>query len=532
MAHTVLGIDLGSRTVKLVELEVGLRTLRLISSKVRSVSQTSPQGGVADELSLSGAAIGDTLGRRRGTFVAEETHAALWGDGTTLRLLELPFGEDRKIASVLGYELEGQIPFAIEDYLYDHSVVRRERNSSRVLVSAARREHVQALLNALKGAGVDPRTVGIAPLAYGPLGAFLPASEGPTAIVDVGHRRTNVCIVGAGDDSGVPRFARTLLGGGHDVTERLRTVLGIGYEEAESVKHADTALPGEAIAAPLQQRLSHEAAASLVPLVRDLRQTLAANESRGGGAVSRIVVCGGGSRLQGMAPWLEKQMGVPVEPFRIEPESGLLPPDLQPVGQAMLAQALGLALRGAGRTDLPDLRQRDLAYRGDVSVMRGKLFHVAAAVLIVLGLATANGFAALSSMEKEKRLLEPQLRKATAALFGKPEVDGAAIKRHLQLGDKAEGPPIADMTALDVLNEISSHAPPATEMRLDVMELEIKPKKTYLKAKADSVAAVDSLVEGLKKSECVEEIQKGRISDTGGQEVQKQFSLTIQTKCF
>jgi len=532
MAHTVLGVDLGAHTVKIVELEIGLRTLRLISSKVRSVGR--PEGAAigADTVALAGLALAETLGRRKGPYTVEEAHAALWGDQMTLRVLDLPFSEDKKIESVLGYELESQVPFAIDDLIYDYVVVDRERSASRVLVSAARRESVAALLAALDSAGVDPRTVGSAPLAYAPLGAYLPAAEGPTAIVDIGHLRTNVCLLGGGDEQGELRFARTLLGGGHQVTERLRTVLGVSYEEAESLKHNETGLPGESAPAPLQQRLAQEASQALVPLARDLRQTLAAAETRFSQPVTRVVICGGGARLRGMAPWLEEQIGVPVEPLSIPPESGLLPSDLHPAGQAMLAQALSLALRGVGRSVLPDLRQRELAYRGDVSVLRGKLFHVAAAVLVVLALATANGYAALTSLHKERELLEPRLRSASTELFGQPELDHAAVTRRLTLGDKAEGPPIAELTALDVMDEISRHTPPNTEVRLDVQELEIKPKKTYLKATTDSAAAVDALVEALKKSPCVAEIQKGRISDVGGQNLQKQFTLTIETKCF
>jgi general secretion pathway protein L len=447
--------------------------------------------------------------------------------------MEMPFSEDKKIDSVLGFELESQIPFAIEELLHDYVVVRRDKTSSQLLVAAARQGHVRELLGTLEGAGVDPRTIAVAPLAYAPLGAFLSPVEGPTAIVDIGHVRTNVCVLHGGEASTLAMFARTLLGGGDTVTRRFKDALGIPYEEAEAIKHNEAALPGAEVGhTALHQRLAEEAALALAPLARDLRQTLAAAESRDGARPTRVVICGGGARLRGMAAWLEGQVGLRVEPLSVPVETGLLPADLHPPGQAMLAQALGLALRGAERTELPDLRQRDLAYRGDVSVLRGKLFQIAVSILVLLGLATANGFATLAVLRKEREILEPRLRAASTELFGTPEIDGAAIERRLKMGDKAEGPPIAEKTALDVIDEISRHTPPSTEVRLDVQELEIKPKKTYLKATTDSAASVDALVAGLEKSPCVSAIQKGRISDVGGQAAQKQFTLTIETKCF
>jgi len=63
-----------------------------------------------------------------------------------------------------------------------------------------------------------------------------------------------------------------------------------------------------------------------------------------------------------------------------------------------------------------------------------------------------------------------------------------------------------------------------------VLELDIKPKKTFIKGTIASAAAVDEIVTALKTIRCFEDIQKGPIQNVVGQDV-KQFTLTISGKC-
>src|SRR6185312_9011894 len=97
-------------------------------------------------------------------------------------------------------------------------------------------------------------------------------------------------------------------------------------------------------------------------------------------------------------------------------------------------------------------------------------------------------------------------------------------------------------TAYDVLDEISKHVPAGDKGKLDITQLEIKPKKTYMKGTVETAAQVDDLVAELKKIDCFENIETGKIStvtarpsgdnptDDKPREL-KQFDLTITTTC-
>jgi len=98
------------------------------------------------------------------------------------------------------------------------------------------------------------------------------------------------------------------------------------------------------------------------------------------------------------------------------------------------------------------------------------------------------------------------------------------------------------MTAYDLLDEISHHVPSGDKGKLDITELDIKPKKTYMKGTVESAAEFDELAKELEKIDCFDKVEKGKISTvtappsgdnpTGekAREV-KQFDLTITTTC-
>ncbi len=135
------------------------------------------------------------------------------------------------------------------------------------------------------------------------------------------------------------------------------------------------------------------------------------------------------------------------------------------------------------------------------------------------------------------------MKKETIDLFGVERTDAKTVSEEVKGGPKGQsGPPIPTVTAFDVLDEISRRAPASDKMQLDITELDIKPKKTYLKATAATGQQVEDLTEALKKIECFEDVQPGKVStvsgptgtDKEGKEQKselKQFTLTIVTTC-
>src|SRR5437763_13769285 len=98
MAHTVCGIDLGTYSVKLALLEAGFRQTTL-----RGLDEIMVPPGDAPLLDRQMQAAREALSH----FGGEVTpFVAIPGDQLSVRMLDLPFSEARKIDQVVGYELE------------------------------------------------------------------------------------------------------------------------------------------------------------------------------------------------------------------------------------------------------------------------------------------------------------------------------------------------------------------------------------------------------------------------------------------
>src|SRR5262245_28578518 len=184
MAHTICGIDVGAYSVKFAFLEVGFRTHRL-----RGLMETAVPAGEEPLLQRQMEAVREGLAQVSGEVTP---YLAVGGDQLSVRVLELPFSDSRKIEQVIGFELEGQIVHAIEDVVFDHLVVGQRPEGSTVMAAAARREDLAAIIAAAEERNIHPRALFAAPLIYRtllPLAVDAKAADAIPcqAVLDFGH---------------------------------------------------------------------------------------------------------------------------------------------------------------------------------------------------------------------------------------------------------------------------------------------------------------------------------------------------------
>jgi Tfp pilus assembly PilM family ATPase len=618
MAHPICGIDVGAYSIKFVVFEVGFRQSVFRGAFEELVGEGHPGVGVGGGAAASAAAAAagaesvEPLLIRQARAVREglqrvssdsTLYLAVPGDQLSLRSLELPFVDPRKIDQVIGFELEGQMVHSLDDVIFDHVVVRRGDGGSTVVAAAARQEDVSALLEALRNEGIDPRALFAAPIIYHALGIAPEGADGtarsdgaslevdgpdqpdepdePTqtnlpAIVDLGHLRTNLFV---GQDGG-RMFARTITRGGHHLTEALASALGVDRDRAERIKRTDARLlvPGVAadrragapgpVLAPTAGAVKLDAIlrGALAPLIRDLRQTLASVRATGGTDISRLQVTGGAARLKGMLPFLEQELGIPVT-YLMVPNvmQGGAPLDTSAVlaslrsaeaqldrdGAVAFEQDIDLAMTmrlpraasestpfalataialGASRGEREiDLRRGPFVYRANFSVLRQKALHLGvlgAALLAVVGL---DVYASLSNLGAERKQLDAQLKVATQEVFGQSRTDAKEVALAMRKGFREELAPVPRATAFDLFEQISKRVPAADRIKLDIAEIDIRPKKTFIKGTVDSATAVDEIAERLKEIDCYEEVTKGAVTEVSDES--KQFTLNVTSRC-
>jgi hypothetical protein len=192
-----------------------------------------------------------------------------------------------------------------------------------------------------------------------------------------------------------------------------------------------------------------------------------------------------------------------------------------------LSTAIGLAASGGSREI--DLRRGPFVYSVSFSALRQKAPHLvflAASLLVAAGF---DVFASLSNLGDERKGLDARLKTATQELFGQPRSDAKEVTQLLRKGFKEELAPIPRATAYDLLDQISKKVPSDDEIVLDITELDIRPKKTFIKGTVDSATAVDEIAEKLKEIDCYEDVTKGTVTEVSGDA--KQFTLSVASKC-
>jgi len=540
MAHTITGIDLGSRSVKFAVLDVGFRRVR-----VNSAFEEPVPPGEAPLAERQAEALRAGLARLPS---GSTIHVALPGEMLALRVLDLPFSDARKVEQVVGYELEGQIMHDLSEVVMDHVILSAasadgsEAAGSRALAIAARTDEIAAFLASLKQSGVDPRTLYVTPVIYQALLAEEPAETTPAGcrlFVDLGHRHSQLCFL-RGNEA---MFGRTSNHAGEELTLALVQASRDKwtFAQAEQAKHTYGFVPSRAQppGTAAQRQLGPVCRDALAPFLRDLRQTLASFRAQNKTPVESILLAGGGSRLQGLADFLQEELGIPTSLWPAPPAAEATESDEVDevsvvdeegsASRARLALAHALAWAGVRGHKQLDLRRGSFQYRVSFSIVRQKAAHLALLVGAVLACAAVDGTIALRRLSSEQQQLKEKLRLATKELFGAPRFDATEVTAALKRSFRDEMAPLPRVTAYDLLDQISRKMPAADQVAIDVQDLDIKTKKTTIKGTVDSAAALDDVVAKLKEIDCFEEINKGPLTEVSGGA--KQFSLTINSKC-
>jgi len=476
----VVGLDIGSRSVKAVLFERGFRGLELSSFHKADFDPADAEG----------------LSRALREIVSHLSPSAtvvtrLPGDRVLLRFLDMPITDARKLDAVIPFEVESLIPYELEDLILDHAVVRRNADGgSRVMVAAARRDDVRLSLEQLAASGIEPRFIAAGPTALGALVTAAPAlGQGVIALVDAGFSRTDVCLLSEGKVT----FVRTISGGMADLANA-HVSMGGSLDDLERLDIAATDVRGA----------GSRAAAEFV--AKEIRRTLMAAEMETGLVPGKLVLFGGLAKLRGFAALVERTSHVLVEPIALAgaewAKNGLT--------QSMETEAavsVALAFRVVADPSVAgvNFRRDEFSWKRDVKELSGILTRAVVMGLILALLAGINYGVKERLLAGEKKKLDKAIAEEVLAAF--PD----APKDRLKDGDAAVSIMRGNVdeatqrlsalggggvSAIDVLRAISDVTPAG--MYIDVKEYELSESKVRMKCVLDSYEASDKLVAALK----------------------------------
>lgn len=360
MANTVVGVDIGSSTLRAVELQdAGKPRPTVVRFGEIALLPGSVRGGEVLEPHTVASAL-----RRLWSTAGFRSRNVILGMGNQrvlVRDLSVPRMSAERIRESLPFLVQDMLPVPVVDAVLDFYPVAETSGGEGTgeqgpmvagLLVAAVKDAVMANVKAVQLAGLNPVEVDLLPFALSRALGSGARGAGVVAIVDVGAATTNVLIT----IDGVPQFARIIPAGGDDLTQALAMKLDLAPDEAERYKRTLGLASGKV---PDQHRVAVETIYEVTSeLLASLRNTIGyfVNQ-RGLAAVGQIVLSGGGAQLPGFARALSELTVTPVvsgDPFEgiaqartaRSPKKTGTGGDVQPAPQNM-AVALGLALGSA-----------------------------------------------------------------------------------------------------------------------------------------------------------------------------------------
>ncbi|HEX5627783.1 MAG TPA: type IV pilus assembly protein PilM [Actinomycetota bacterium] len=380
MARTRIGVDVGSTAVRVAEVAAGD-----IPVIVRAAQVPLRPGVVEAGEVRQPEAVAEALRElwSKSGVKSKQVNLGVGNQRVVVREVALPWLPEKELRDTLGFQVQEFIPMPADEAVLDFDPLgemdQGGRRMVRILLVAAHKPMVNALVGAALAAKLDPQGVDLSPFAVtravgtGDSGLDLDSS-GDEAIVDIGAQVTSICV----HDRGVIRFVRMLPSGGRDITLAIASALGVDDEMAERLKRGERfqgiaaagRLPAPADTLPTDtlpaDTLGSESPRG-VPVgisdpgeVRDLALARAGafvDEVRSSlefytaqmpdAQIGRVLVVGGGSRLDGLLELLQERLPVPVDRGRLFERAKSeveLSAEASAEAEAVLSVAVGLAI--------------------------------------------------------------------------------------------------------------------------------------------------------------------------------------------
>jgi type IV pilus assembly protein PilM len=344
----VVGLDIGSSTVKAVELRPSGRSYKVVAFG----SEPVPSDTIVDGAIIDAGAVADAIrrlldGRKIKT---RDVVASLSGNSVIVKKINLPVMTEAELAESIYWEAEQYIPFDIQDVNLDYQILSsapsaESRGGMEVLLVAAKKEKINDYTEVIRQAGRQPVVVDVDAFAVQNAyeANYEPDGDSVVALLNAGASGININIV-SGDQS---LFTRDISMGGNAYTEAVQKELSLPFDDAERLKKGESvAGAGPDDVHPILRAVTENLLLEIQKTFDFFKATAAADR------IDRILVSGGTSKVEGFGEMLADRFGTAVErfdPFRKIQIDGRKfgyehLADVAPVS----AVAVGLALRRAG----------------------------------------------------------------------------------------------------------------------------------------------------------------------------------------
>ena len=343
--QSVAGLDIGSSSIKMVELDGKANNLNLVSLGFENLPDDSIIDGQIMELNVVSDCIQNVCSNYQ--VNADHVVTGVSGHSVIIKNIVLPPMSREELEESIDWHAEEHIPYDLSDVSLDYQITENSADSTHVLIAACKRERIDNIRQAIQLAGKQPVAIDVDTFALQNCYEvnYQPVESDVVTLLNIGASTMNVNIV-KGTRS---LFTRDITVGGSQFTDVLQRSLGLSFQQAEAMKrgvsHAVEGVDEKSIE-PLMSNVTEIVAMEIQKTFDFYRATTEDNHT----VVQKILISGGGSKLNGLAQELSRRLELPVEvlnPFRnIRVDSRKFDSDYLSEIMPEMAVAVGLAVRG------------------------------------------------------------------------------------------------------------------------------------------------------------------------------------------
>ena len=380
-----LGVDIGASSVKisLLSREKGgrMKLLKAVCEEYGSSSESGPQYQ-PEMLSY----ILKKFLRNERWLKNIKVGISIAGQAAFVRLVTIPETDPKKLRQIVHYETQQQIPFPMEDVVWDFQVYSRQNGQLSVLLAAVKKELILSILSVAQECQFDVDFIDVSNWSvYNCLHYFIPEIE-KALILDCGAKTTNIIVI---NDEKI--WTRSLPIGGEDITEAVAARLKVNYETAEKYKKEKGSIlmlyyGKESTHDEEEQKIAEAITSVLTDLTNEIVNTLNFYKSQETASLEfdKVLLTGGVSKLKYIDRFFYNSLSLPA--IKIDYFSTLnVHPDIDISLCEFLGASIGSALRGMAKTAinidlLPEEHRRIKDFRPKIPMV----FSVLVIVLLIL----------------------------------------------------------------------------------------------------------------------------------------------------
>ena len=336
-----LSVDIGSNSIKVLEMRGRIGQLRLINAAVIPTPPAAIQNNMVYETDAVAAAT--RAATEHHGMRAHKVITAVPGPAVIIKRVTLPAQSAQELENTILFEAGNFIPEDLENVNLDYQITDYLDDGKRmeVLLVAAKKDIVASYTETVRAAGLTPVVIDVDYFALENMfeANYDSAPDRAIALVNIGARYSSINILKGGRST----FTGDVPVGGRDISEALMRDLGVSQEQAEALKGGAT---DDKVAADQVAAVIESAAAALIEEIHHALSffwTAATDET-----IDKVYLSGGVSRMPGLSQQLSERVQAPVEiakPFaHVSVDKAVDTPQLRQQAPEF-AVALGLAIR-------------------------------------------------------------------------------------------------------------------------------------------------------------------------------------------